>query len=77
MTKIELAGYEIVGVRAPNPGAFTLSGTNTWIIGRVSGWLIDPGPAIDSHLRELSAELVFRPLGASCSLNVSRPSGLV
>src|SRR5579864_310254 len=60
MTRIDLAEHDIVGVRAPNPGAFTLSGTNAWIVGREPAWLIDLGPAIDSHLRELDAELKAR-----------------
>ncbi len=38
---------------APNPGPFTLSGTNTWIVGRDPAWVIDPGPAIDGHLQAL------------------------
>jgi glyoxylase-like metal-dependent hydrolase (beta-lactamase superfamily II) len=57
MTSIEVPGHDVVALRAPNPGPFTLSGTNTWIVGRDPAWLIDPGPAIDSHLEALSAEL--------------------
>jgi glyoxylase-like metal-dependent hydrolase (beta-lactamase superfamily II) len=34
-------------VRAPNPSALTLDGTNSYL---VDAWLIDPGPAIPSHL---------------------------
>src|SRR5688500_18838182 len=34
-------------VQAPNPSPMTLEGTNTWI---VEGWVVDPGPAIDSHV---------------------------
>ena len=34
-------------IRAPNPSPLTLSGTNTYV---VDGWVIDPGPAIESHL---------------------------
>jgi glyoxylase-like metal-dependent hydrolase (beta-lactamase superfamily II) len=60
VARIEVPGHDIVAVRAPNPGPFTLSGTNTWIVGRDPAWLIDPGPAIDSHLQELSAELDAR-----------------
>lgn len=33
---------------APNPGAFTLDGTRTYIIDEAI--VIDPGPAIDSHI---------------------------
>ena len=32
---------------APNPSPLTLDGTNTWI---VDGWVVDPGPAIESHV---------------------------
>jgi glyoxylase-like metal-dependent hydrolase (beta-lactamase superfamily II) len=37
----------LVRVRAPNPSALTLDGTNTYVVGR---WVVDPGPALDSHL---------------------------
>jgi len=47
-------------VRAPNPGPYTLSGTNSWIVGRDPAYLIDPGPAIDSHLDAIFAELSDR-----------------
>ena len=33
---------------APNPGPFTLNGTRTYLIGESA--VIDPGPAIDSHV---------------------------
>ena len=35
-------------ITAPNPGAFTLSGTRTYLLGESA--VIDPGPAIDSHI---------------------------
>jgi glyoxylase-like metal-dependent hydrolase (beta-lactamase superfamily II) len=35
---------------APNPGAMTLEGTNTYVVGRDPAFVIDPGPAIDSHV---------------------------
>ena len=60
MSRIELSGYDIVAIRAPNPGPYTLSGTNSWIVSRDPAWLIDPGPDIDAHLDELSAELAAR-----------------
>jgi len=36
-----------VRVRAANPSALTLDGTNTYVVGR---WVVDPGPADDEHL---------------------------
>lgn len=40
----------ILRVLAPNPSAFTLEGTNTWIVGRGPSIVIDPGPDDPSHL---------------------------
>lgn len=37
----------VTRVRAPNPSAFTLDGTNTYIVER---WVIDPGPNDAQHL---------------------------
>jgi glyoxylase-like metal-dependent hydrolase (beta-lactamase superfamily II) len=51
---------EVLGIRAANPGPFTLSGTNSWIVGRHPAWLIDPGPALPEHLDALQAELERR-----------------
>lgn len=48
----ELADHGVVLIRADNPSALTLTGTNTWF---VSGWVIDPGPAIDAHLDAVAA----------------------
>jgi len=36
---------------APNPGPFTLTGTRTYLIDDFA--VIDPGPAIDSHIRAM------------------------
>jgi len=47
-------------VRAPNPGPLTLSGTNTWVVGRDPAWVVDPGPAIDSHLQAVAAAVAAR-----------------
>ena len=38
----------IRSITAPNPGPFTLDGTRTWLVG--DHVVIDPGPAIDSHV---------------------------
>jgi glyoxylase-like metal-dependent hydrolase (beta-lactamase superfamily II) len=56
MTRLEVRGHEIAGIRAANPGPFTLSGTNSWIVGRDPAWLVDPGPAHDDHIAALTAE---------------------
>jgi len=47
-------------IRAPNPGPLTLSGTNTWIVGRDPAWVVDPGPAIESHLQAVADEVASR-----------------
>jgi glyoxylase-like metal-dependent hydrolase (beta-lactamase superfamily II) len=60
VTRVELPGSEIVGIRAANPGPFTLSGTNSWIVGRDPAWLVDPGPALDEHLAALTEEIERR-----------------
>lgn len=57
MARLELPEHDIVGIRAANPGPFTLSGTNSWIVGRAPAWLVDPGPALEEHLAALVAEL--------------------
>ena len=40
-------------ITAPNPGPFTLDGTRTYLID--DGIVIDPGPAIDSHVDAIRA----------------------
>jgi glyoxylase-like metal-dependent hydrolase (beta-lactamase superfamily II) len=60
MARVELAEHDIVGIRADNPGPFTLTGTNSWIVGRDPAWLVDPGPALDEHIGALLAELERR-----------------
>jgi len=54
-----LASYDVVRLRAENPGPLTLSGTNTWVVGRDPAWVIDPGPALAEHLDSL-VELIAR-----------------
>lgn len=51
------AWLDVALIRAPNPGPLTLSGTNSWIVGRDPAWLIDPGPALEAHLDALAGEL--------------------
>ena len=49
-----------MGIRAANPGPFTLSGTNSWIVGRDPAWLVDPGPNLEEHVDALVTELEQR-----------------
>jgi len=60
MTRIDVPEYDVVGIRAANPGPFTLTGTNSWIIGREPAWLVDPGPPLGEHVDELAAEIARR-----------------
>jgi glyoxylase-like metal-dependent hydrolase (beta-lactamase superfamily II) len=59
-TEIKLPGQDVVGIRAANAGPFTLSGTNSWIVGRDPAWLVDPGPALDEHIEALVREIERR-----------------
>src|SRR5262245_50662152 len=55
-----LTHYDILRLRAPNPGPYTLSGTNTWVVGRRPAWVVDPGPSIESHLERIHAAIEGR-----------------
>lgn len=52
-----LPDHDVRGITADNPGPLTLTGTNSWILGREPAWLIDPGPALAAHLDALSKEI--------------------
>jgi glyoxylase-like metal-dependent hydrolase (beta-lactamase superfamily II) len=52
-----LGRYEILRLRAPNPGPLTLAGTNTWVVGRGPAWIVDPGPLIEAHVERLFAAI--------------------
>jgi glyoxylase-like metal-dependent hydrolase (beta-lactamase superfamily II) len=45
----------VVRLTAPNPGVMTGPGTNSYIVGTKELAVIDPGPAIDSHVEALRA----------------------
>jgi hydroxyacylglutathione hydrolase len=42
-------------ILAPNPGPFTLTGTQTYLLGDTT--ILDPGPLIDSHVQALRAAM--------------------
>lgn len=48
-----LERHGIARLRADNPGPLSLSGTNTWVVGRDPAYVIDPGPALPAHLDAL------------------------
>ena len=52
----------IVRILAPNPGPFTLEGTNTWVIGARPSVVIDPGPDDAGHILAVLDEA--EPVGA-------------
>jgi glyoxylase-like metal-dependent hydrolase (beta-lactamase superfamily II)/8-oxo-dGTP pyrophosphatase MutT (NUDIX family) len=47
----------VTRITAPNPGAMTGPGTNTYLVGRIDDGgeiaVIDPGPAIESHIAKI------------------------
>lgn len=57
---MSLAAHDIALVRAANPGPFTKSGTNTWLVGRDPCWIVDPGPALAEHVEAVVAEAAAR-----------------
>jgi glyoxylase-like metal-dependent hydrolase (beta-lactamase superfamily II) len=52
--------FDLALVRAANPGPLTLTGTNTWVLGRDPAWVVDPGPALPAHLDAVAAEVAAR-----------------
>jgi glyoxylase-like metal-dependent hydrolase (beta-lactamase superfamily II) len=56
----DLFDYGVLRLRADNPGPLTLSGTNTWVLGRNPAYVIDPGPALDEHLDLIVAAIDAR-----------------
>jgi glyoxylase-like metal-dependent hydrolase (beta-lactamase superfamily II) len=49
-----LLALGVLLVRADNPGPLTLSGTNSWVVGRDPAYVIDPGPARPEHVSRLA-----------------------
>ena len=53
-------GPDIQRITAPNGGPLTFYGTNSYIVGKDSVAVIDPGPEIDSHHQALQTALAGR-----------------
>ena len=51
-----LARHDVGWVHAANPSALTLSGTNTWVLGRDPCYVVDPGPLLADHVDAVLAE---------------------
>lgn len=45
-------------ILADNPGPFTLEGTRTHILGRRQVAIVDPGPAVEAHVRAVALAVV-------------------
>jgi glyoxylase-like metal-dependent hydrolase (beta-lactamase superfamily II) len=73
VARVELSGHDLIGIRADNPGPFTLTGTNSWLVGGDPTWLVDPGPALKSHISELVAEIGARGGLAGIALTHDHP----
>lgn len=69
----QLATADIALVCAENPGPFTLTGTNTWLVGRDPCWIVDPGPALDRHLDRVAADAVAR--GGAAGIAITHDHG--
>ncbi len=55
----------IIRLTAPNAGAMTGPGTNSYVVGSGAAWtVIDPGPAVASHLQALQDLVAAQALGA-------------
>lgn len=68
-----LEPHDVALVRADNPSAFTLSGTNTWVVGRGGAWVVDPGPALAAHVEAVAAEVERRGGLAGIALTHDHP----
>jgi glyoxylase-like metal-dependent hydrolase (beta-lactamase superfamily II) len=64
---------DVLLVRAANPSPYTLSGTNTWIVGRDPAWVVDPGPALDDHLDAVAAAVDARGGAGGIALTHDHP----
>lgn len=52
----------VLRITAPNPSPFTFHGTNSYLVGRDTLAVIDPGPDDERHLKALLAAVAGRPV---------------
>lgn len=52
----------VLRVTAPNSGPFTFHGTNSYVLGKDSLAIIDPGPQDDTHLQTLLGAIDGKPV---------------
>jgi glyoxylase-like metal-dependent hydrolase (beta-lactamase superfamily II) len=55
-----LKRWDVLRLRAENPGPLTMSGTNTWVVGHNPAWVVDPGPTLAGHQRALATAIMER-----------------
>jgi glyoxylase-like metal-dependent hydrolase (beta-lactamase superfamily II) len=52
--------FDVALLRADNPSPYTLTGTNTWVVGRDPAWVVDPGPDVPGHVAAVAEEVAAR-----------------
>jgi glyoxylase-like metal-dependent hydrolase (beta-lactamase superfamily II) len=57
-------GDGLVRITAPNPGPYTFTGTNTFLLGSSSVAVVDPGPDENSHFAALTQAIGGRKVDA-------------
>lgn len=55
-----LGHHDVVRIRADNPSALTLDGSNAWLLGREPCWAVDPGPDLAEHVEAVWNEVKRR-----------------
>lgn len=70
---MSLERFDVALVHADNPGPFTLTGTNTWIVGRDPCWIVDPGPDLGEHVDQVLAQAWLRGGAAGIALTHDHP----
>ncbi len=68
-----LERHDVAAIRADNASPFTLTGTNTYVVGRERAWVIDPGPALPDHVEAVAAEVERRGGLAGIALTHDHP----